>query len=127
MVAGEVRLLAQKSAASASDIRSLIENSFSQTQEGMELVEQASQQIHGMVASVDEMNALLREIGQASREQSDGISQINSAVGQLDLTTQQNAGLVEESVVAADSLNEQAYHLQELVNYFKISAVTQKS
>ncbi|SQI32624.1 Ribose and galactose chemoreceptor protein [Providencia alcalifaciens] len=73
------------------------------------------------------MNALLREIGQASREQSDGISQINSAVGQLDLTTQQNAGLVEESVVAADSLNEQAYHLQELVNYFKISAVTQKS
>lgn len=127
VVAGEVRLLAQKSAASASDIRSLIENSFSQTQEGMELVEQASQQIHGMVASVDEMNALLREIGQASREQSDGISQINSAVGQLDLTTQQNAGLVEESVVAADSLNEQAYHLQELVNYFKISAVTQKS
>ncbi|MTC39335.1 methyl-accepting chemotaxis protein [Providencia alcalifaciens] len=73
------------------------------------------------------MNVLLREIGQASREQSDGISQINSAVGQLDLTTQQNAGLVEESVVAADSLNEQAYHLQELVNYFKISAVTQKS
>ena len=127
VVAGEVRLLAQKSAASASDIRSLIENSFSQTQEGMELVEQASQQIHGMVASVDEMNVLLREIGQASREQSDGISQINSAVGQLDLTTQQNAGLVEESVVAADSLNEQAYHLQKLVNYFKISAVTQKS
>ncbi len=55
-----------------------------------------------MVDSVKEMNALLREIGQASREQSDGISQINSAVGQLDLTTQQNASLVEESVVAAD-------------------------
>lgn len=127
VVAGEVRLLAQKSAASASDIRSLIENSSSQTQEGMELVEQASQQIHGMVASVEEMNALLREIGQASREQSDGISQINSAVGQLDLTTQQNAGLVEESVVAADSLNDQAYHLQELVNYFKLSATIQKS
>ncbi|MTC61564.1 HAMP domain-containing protein [Providencia rustigianii] len=127
VVAGEVRLLAQKSAASASDIRGLIENSSSQTQEGMELVEQASQQIHGMIESVDEMNALLREIGQASHEQSDGISQINSAVGQLDLTTQQNASLVEESVVAAGSLNEQAFHLQELVNYFKLSSSPLKS
>ncbi|MBQ0270123.1 MULTISPECIES: methyl-accepting chemotaxis protein [Providencia] len=124
VVAGEVRLLAQKSAASASDIRALIENSSAQTQEGMELVEKATQQIHGMVDSVKEMNALLREIGQASREQSDGISQINSAVGQLDLTTQQNASLVEESVVAADSLNEQAYHLKELVNYFRVKSST---
>ncbi|ENL8516286.1 MCP four helix bundle domain-containing protein [Providencia rettgeri] len=123
VVAGEVRLLAQKSAASASDIRELIENSSSQTQDGMDLVEKATDQIYGMIDSVKEMNTLLREIGQASREQSDGIAQINSAVGQLDLTTQQNASLVEESVVAADSLNEQAFHLKELVNYFKIKAI----
>ncbi len=89
----------------------------------MDLVEKATDQIYGMIDSVKEMNTLLREIGKASREQSDGIAQINSAVGQLDLTTQQNASLVEESVVAADSLNEQAFHLKELVNYFKIKAI----
>ncbi|MGG4610480.1 methyl-accepting chemotaxis protein [Providencia sp. Me31A] len=122
VVAGEVRLLAQKSATSANDIRGLIENSSSQTKEGMELVEKATEQIHGMIDSVKEMNTLLQEIGQASQEESDGISQINSAVGQLDLTTQQNASLVEESVVAADSLNEQALHLKNLVNYFRINS-----
>ncbi|HDN2513326.1 TPA: MCP four helix bundle domain-containing protein [Providencia rettgeri] len=122
VVAGEVRLLAQKSAASANDIKGLIENSSSQTKEGMELVEKATEQIHGMIDSVKEMNTLLREIGQASQEESDGISQINSAVGQLDLTTQQNASLVEESVVAADSLNEQAFHLKKLVNYFRVNS-----
>ena len=122
VVAGEVRLLAQKSAASANDIRGLIDNSSSQAKDGMSLVEKASNQIHGMVASVQEMNALLQEIGQASREQSDGISQINSAVGQLDLMTQQNASLVEESVVAAGSLNEQAFHLKELASYFRVNS-----
>ena len=122
VVAGEVRLLAQKSAASANDIRGLIDNSSSQAKDGMALVEQASNQIHSMVASVQEMNTLLQEIGQASREQSDGISQINSAVGQLDLMTQQNASLVEESVVAAGSLNEQAFHLKELAGYFKVNS-----
>ncbi|MGJ3355262.1 methyl-accepting chemotaxis protein [Providencia sp. Je.9.19] len=128
VVAGEVRLLAQKSAASANDIRGLIDNSSSQAKDGMSLVEKASNQIHGMVASVQEMNALLQEIGQASREQSDGISQINSAVGQLDLMTQQNASLVEESVVAAGSLNEQAFHLKELASYFRVNSkpVTQE-
>lgn len=88
----------------------------------MELVEKATEQIYGMIESVKEMNTLLQEIGQASQEESDGISEINSAVGQLDLTTQQNASLVEESVVAADSLNEQAFHLKNLVNYFRINS-----
>ncbi|MGC2868152.1 methyl-accepting chemotaxis protein [Proteus vulgaris] len=123
VVAGEVRLLAQKSADSANDIRTLIDNSSTQTQEGMELVEQAGSQIQKMIADVEEISALLREIGQASNEQSDGISQINNAISQLDSTTQQNAGLVEESVAAASSLNEQALNLNKLVNYFQIKSI----
>lgn len=123
VVAGEVRILAQKSADSANDIRTLIENSSTQTQEGMALVEQAEQQIQRMITDVEEISALLREIGQASNEQSDGISQINNAVSQLDTTTQQNAGLVEESVAAAGSLNEQALNLTKLVNYFQIKRI----
>lgn len=120
VVAGEVRQLAQKSASSASEIRNLIEDSTSQTQEGMHLVEKASALINGMVNNVEEMDVILREIGQASREQTDGISQINSAIGLIDAATQQNSCLVEESVAAAASLNEQALHLKELVNVFRV-------
>ncbi|HAC6540316.1 TPA_asm: HAMP domain-containing protein [Salmonella enterica subsp. salamae serovar 48:d:z6] len=120
VVAGEVRQLAQKSASSASEIRNLIEDSTSQTQEGMQLVEKASDLINGMVDNVEEMDVILREIGQASREQTDGISQINSAIGLIDAATQQNSCLVEESVAAAASLNEQALHLKELVGVFRV-------
>ncbi|EHK7994469.1 MCP four helix bundle domain-containing protein [Salmonella enterica subsp. enterica serovar Taksony] len=120
VVAGEVRQLAQKSASSASEIRNLIEDSTSQTQEGMHLVEKASALVNGMVDNVEEMDVILREIGQASREQTDGISQINSAIGLIDAATQQNSCLVEESVAAAASLNEQALHLKELVNVFRV-------
>ncbi|GAB5070464.1 hypothetical protein SedNR2807_06500 [Citrobacter sedlakii] len=120
VVAGEVRQLAQKSASSASEIRNLIEDSTGQTQEGMLLVEKANALINGMVSNVEEMDVILREIGQASREQTDGISQINSAIGLIDATTQQNSCLVEESVAAAASLNEQALHLKELVKVFRV-------
>lgn len=120
VVAGEVRQLAQKSASSANDIRHLIESSASQTREGMALVEKASALINGMVTNVEEMDVILREIGQASREQTDGISQINSAIGLIDSTTQQNSSLVEESVAAAAALNDQALHLRELVKVFRL-------
>ena len=121
VVAGEVRQLAQKSATSASEIRQLIESSTSQTQDGMNLVEKASGLINGMVGNVEEMDVILREIRQASHEQTEGISQINSAIGLIDATTQQNSALVEESVAAAASLNEQAMHLRELVRVFRVS------
>jgi methyl-accepting chemotaxis protein-2 (aspartate sensor receptor) len=120
VVAGEVRQLAQKSASSASDIRSLIESSTQQAQEGMALVEKAEVLMLGMVNNVEEMNTILREIGEASREQTEGISQVNSAIGLIDSTTQQNSCLVEESVAAATSLNEQALHLRELVKVFRV-------
>ncbi|MNS48088.1 Methyl-accepting chemotaxis protein IV [compost metagenome] len=120
MVAGEVRQLAQKSASSASEIRQLIESSTSQTQDGMNLVEKASGLINGMVGNVEEMDVILREIRQASHEQTEGISQINSAIGLIDSTTQQNSALVEESVAAAASLNDQAMHLKELVKVFRV-------
>jgi methyl-accepting chemotaxis protein-2 (aspartate sensor receptor) len=120
VVAGEVRQLAQKSASSASDIRSLIENSTLQTREGMDLVETANQQINGMVSNVEEMDGILSEIKQASQEQTEGISQINVAIGMIDTTTQQNSCLVEQSVAAAASLNEQAQHLREMVKVFRL-------
>ena len=124
VVAGEVRQLAQKSASSASEIRQLIESSTSQTRDGMNLVEKASGLINGMVGNVEEMDVILREIRQASHEQTEGISQINSAIGLIDSTTQQNSALVEESVAAAASLNEQAMHLKALVKVFRLGERT---
>ncbi|MDY0971365.1 methyl-accepting chemotaxis protein [Siccibacter turicensis] len=120
VVAGEVRQLAQKSASSASEIRSLIENSAGQAREGMALVEEAGGLITGMVKNVNEMDGILKEIAQASREQSDGIAQINTAIGMIDTTTQQNSALVEESVAAAASLQDQAHHLKEMIKVFRV-------
>ncbi|POT98931.1 methyl-accepting chemotaxis protein [Escherichia sp. ESNIH1] len=121
VVAGEVRQLAQKSASSANDIRQLIEDSTTQAREGMALVEKAGGLINGMVSNVEEMDTILRQIGHASHEQTEGISQINSAIGLIDATTQQNSSLVEESVAAAASLNEQAQHLKALIRVFRVS------
>lgn len=88
----------------------------------MVLVEEATSHINGMVKNVDEMNGILHEIAQASREQSDGISQINSAIGMIDTTTQQNSALVEEAV--ASSLNEQAQHLKEMISVFRTAEMS---
>ncbi|KAF1369904.1 methyl-accepting chemotaxis protein [Yokenella regensburgei] len=85
------------------------------------MVEKAETLMKGMVSNVEEMNTILHEIGQASREQTDGISQVNSAIGLIDSTTQQNSSLVEESVAAAASLNDQALHLRELVKVFRVN------
>ncbi len=86
------------------------------------MVETASGLINGMVGNVEEMDVILREIRQASHEQTEGISQINSAIGLIDATTQQNSALVEESVAAASSLNEQALNLKDLVKVFRVRA-----
>jgi len=83
-------------------------------------VEKAGGLINGMVSNVEEMDTILRQIGHASREQTEGISQINSAIGLIDSTTQQNASLVEESVAAAASLSDQASHLKGLVSVFRV-------
>ena len=91
VVAGEVRLLAQRSADSAGEIRALIENSAGQTREGLQLVEEAAESLRGIVSNVSQMADLLHEIGHASHEQTDGITQINSAIGLIDSATQQNA------------------------------------
>ena len=74
-----------------------------------------------VVSSVHEVQALIQEITHATGEQSNGISQVNVAVAELDRMTQQNASLVEESAAAAENLREQAVSLAESVNRFKLA------
>jgi methyl-accepting chemotaxis protein-2 (aspartate sensor receptor) len=120
VVAQEVRNLAQKTANSSKDIRTLIENSTQQSNRGLEMVRQVNGKMDEMVLNVDNVSEILKEIERASLEQSDGVQQINIAIGQIDTTTQQNASLVEESVAASEMLNEQARVMKDLVSVFKL-------
>ncbi|MEH2922744.1 methyl-accepting chemotaxis protein [Samsonia erythrinae] len=120
VVAGEVRSLAQRSATAAREIKDLIDDSVSKVREGMALVDTAEETMGGLTAHVQNVHDIISEIAQASREQSDGINQMNLAIGQIDTTTQQNAALVEESAAAAQSLQAQASTLAEAVSAFKL-------
>ncbi|MBE5202833.1 HAMP domain-containing protein [Pectobacterium quasiaquaticum] len=122
VVASEVRALAQRSATAAKEIKELIDDSFKKVQDGMGLVEETGVTMNSLVMNVQGVTGLISEIAQASREQSDGINQINLAVGQIDTTTQQNSALVEESAAAALSLQDQANSLARTVSVFNLGA-----
>jgi len=119
VVAGEVRNLAQRSAAAAKQIRDLIDDSVARVGQGSALANEAGGAIGGLLVAVREVSDLMAEIAAASEEQSAGIQQVNEAVVQMDTVTQQNAALVEESAAAAASLEEQAAGLAQAVSVFK--------
>jgi methyl-accepting chemotaxis protein len=119
VVANEVRTLAQRSAAAAKEIKSLIVDSVEKVESGSQQVGQAGRAMDDIVAQVKRVNDLIEEISAATTEQTQGIGQIGDAVTQLDQVTQQNAALVEESA-AAESLHQQAACLVDAVSVFVI-------
>ncbi|MCM2319501.1 MAG: methyl-accepting chemotaxis protein [Pseudomonas sp.] len=122
VVAAEVRMLASRSAASANEIRALIEETGSKITHGVRQAEHSGQTIRETVISIRQLSSLMQEIASATREQSAGIGQINTAINQLDSTTQQNATLVEQSRAAVAALENQAGRMKELVATFKTGA-----
>ncbi|MGA9912977.1 methyl-accepting chemotaxis protein [Paraburkholderia sp.] len=120
VVAGEVRTLAQRSAAAAREIRDLIGESVDRVNAGSKLVEEAGSTIGEVVRSVQRVADFVGEISAASQEQTTGIEQVNTAVRQMDQVTQQNAALVEEASAAAHSMAEQARSLRDAVAVFKV-------
>ena len=121
VVASEVRSLAQRSAAAAREITTLIGASVEKVEAGSKLVGDAGTNMNDIVTQVKRVADLIAEISSASVEQTGGIGQVAHAVAQLDQVTQQNAALVEESAAAADSLNQQASRLAEIVSVFRLS------
>jgi methyl-accepting chemotaxis protein len=101
VVAGEVRNLAQRSAAAAKEIKGLIADSSGKVETGSRLVQEAGSTMTDIVQSVRRVADILGEITSASAEQSAGIEQVNQAITQMDEVTQQNAALVEEAAAAA--------------------------
>lgn len=119
VVANEVRNLAGRSADAAKDIKKLVEESISQVDNGSNLVNRAGKSLEDIVNGVQRVTVLMGEIATASREQSQGIEQVNTAVSQMDSVTQQNASLVEESSAAGRSLQDQAAALLKEVSFFR--------
>ncbi|GCB05372.1 methyl-accepting chemotaxis protein [Ralstonia sp. SET104] len=121
VVAGEVRSLAQRSAAAAKEIKALINRSVEEVQAGNEAARGAGDAMQDIVARVERIAGLMGEISHASREQSQGIEEVNHAVTSMDEVTQQNAALVEEAAAAAESLRQQAQELRGAVDVFRLA------
>jgi methyl-accepting chemotaxis protein len=121
VVAAEVRTLAQRSAAAAKEIKTLIGDSVEKVDTGAKLVDQAGATMQEIVASVKRVTDIMGEITAASQEQTSGIEQINQAITQMDQATQQNASLVEEAAAASEAMQDQAGKLAQLVSVFKLN------
>jgi len=122
VVAGEVRNLAQRSAAAAREIKELINTSVSNVEAGTALVDSTGATMNEIVSSVTRVSDIMAEILAAGEEQTAGIQQINEAVSHMDQATQQNAALVEEAAAATGALQDQAHALQQMVGVFKVDA-----
>ena len=120
VVASEVRSLATRSADSAKEIRSLIEQTTTKINGGAEQAERSGQTIHQTVDAIRQVTTLMGEISTATREQNSGIEQINAALTEMDSVTQQNAALVQQTSAAASSLEGQARELSNLMATFRI-------
>jgi methyl-accepting chemotaxis protein len=123
VVASEVRSLAQRSAAAAKEIKTLIGDSVDKVDTGAKLVDQAGTTMQEIVESVKRVTDIMGEITAATQEQTSGIEQINQVITQMDQVTQQNAALVEEATAASESLQGQARNLADVVSVFKLDGM----
>ena len=120
VVASEVRALAQRSAQAAKEIKGLISDSSAQVDAGVELVAETGRSLERIAKQVAEINAAVSDIAVGAHEQSTALEQINQAIGQMNLVTQQNAAMVEESTAAGHSLSDETGKLAQLVGHFRV-------
>ncbi len=127
VVAGEVRNLAQRAAAAAGEIKTLIFDSEEKVASGTKLVAQAGVTMQEIVDAIGRVTVIMSQITRASVEQSEGIAQVNQAVRQMDDVTQQNAALVEQAAASAESLEDQTENLSDNVAKFKVDTLSKSS
>jgi methyl-accepting chemotaxis protein len=121
VVAEEVRNLAQRSADAAKNTANMIEESVNNAKDGVVIAGEVVKSLDIIAASNGKVDNLIAEIAAASKEQSQGIDQVNTAVAQMDKVTQQNAANSEESASASEELSSQAEELQSMVAQFKLN------
>jgi methyl-accepting chemotaxis protein len=122
VVAGEVRSLAQRSAAAAKEITALIGDSVRQVELGAKLADQTGSTMHDIVTSVQRVTEIMGSIAHTSHQQTGGIENVNSSIAHMERDTQQNAALVEQTAASAHALQEQAARLAQAVSVFTLGA-----
>lgn len=120
VVASEVRALAGRSAEASKEIKSLITISSEEVGKGVEIAGRSGKNLKVILDSVQDLAGLVERIAMSSKEQQSNIHEINQTVTSMDVMTQQNAAMVEESAAASRTLAEQAAQLREMVSYFRL-------
>ncbi len=120
VVASEVRALAQRSADAAKEIKTLISASTSQVEQGVALVAETGSALERIVVQITEINSIVGDIAASAQEQATGLDQVNTAVNQMDQVTQQNAAMVEESTAASHALAKETEELSKLISRFHL-------
>jgi len=124
VVADEVRSLAQRSAQASKETAAKIESAIARTAQGVAISDKVGVHLGTIVTRVREVDELIAEVATASREQSEGVHQINAAVSDMDKIVQSNAASAEESAAAAEELNQQAAALNAAVATLRALAGT---
>ena len=120
VVATEVRALAQRSAEAAKEIKSLISTSGAQVESGVRLVGETGTALERIVEQVGALNKMVGNIANSANVQAAGLAEVNTAMGQMDQMTQQNAAMVEETTAASHALSSEAGTLEGLISRFNI-------
>jgi aerotaxis receptor len=120
VVAGEVRNLAQRSAAAAKEIKGLIDTSAGKIAAGANMAGTAGQDMDAVIAAIGQVAAIMGEISGSTREQTSGVNQVKDAIMQLDEVTRQNAQMVEEASAATGVLDLQAQAVAKALEVFKL-------
>ena len=122
VVATEVRALAGRSATAAKEIKELIQDSVHKVQGGSDLVTRSGETLSQIQTAATKVSNIVADIAAGSREQAQGIEQVNKAIAQMESVTQQNAALVEQASAASDAMAGQARELSEIMARYRISA-----
>ena len=120
VVASEVRALAQRSAGAAREIKGLISESEAQVSKGVALVGATGEALNRIAGQVAAINGVVSDIAASAHEQATGLHQVNTAVGQMDHVTQQNAAMVEQSTAASHGLTQESLELARLIARFRL-------
>jgi methyl-accepting chemotaxis protein len=122
VVASEVRALAQRSAQAAKEIKALITTSSKQVASGAKLVVRTGEALTDLAGQVNEIDRLVSDIAASAKEQASALAAVNAAVSAMDMVTQQNAAMAEQSTAATHELQNEAAELRRLVGEFRTGA-----
>lgn len=122
VVATEVRALAQRSGEASQDIKRLIDESSTQVNRGVELVEKTGDTLNEIVGGVREMSTMMEDLATTAQEQATGVAEASNAITQMDAITQKNAALADESRETAGKVRHQAETMEQMVGTFRTSS-----